>query len=86
MLKGFEYNKECRKLMDRSVYAEEHKILSDLLESNNENVRLEYGNEREAVNAVQALKMWTKSNRKPLKLAQRRNYVFAVNSKEMQAV
>lgn len=82
MLKGFEYNKECRRLMDRSLYAEEHKVLSDFLASDNENVRLEYGNENEAINARQALNMWVKNNRKPLKLAQRRQYVFAVKTIE----
>lgn len=82
MFKGFEYNKECRKLMDRSVYAQEHKVLTDFLVTDNENVRLEYGNEREAVNAVQALKTWVKQNRKPLKVVQRRHYVFAIKTIE----
>lgn len=82
MLKGFEYNKECRKMMDRSVYAEEHKILSDFLATDNENVRLEYGNEREALNASAALRKWTKDNRKPLKVNQRRNFVFAIKTIE----
>lgn len=82
MLKGFEYNKECRKLMDRSVYAEEHKILCDFLATDNENVRLEYGNDREAVNAYSSLSTWVKKNRKPLKLAQRRNFVFAFKTIE----
>lgn len=82
MFKGFEYNKECRKLMDRSVYVEEHKVLCDFLASDNENVRLEYSNDKEAVNAVQALKTWAKLNRKPMRLVQRRQYVFALKNTE----
>jgi hypothetical protein len=77
MFKGFEYNKECRKFMDRSVYAQEHKVLSDFWLTDNENVRLEYGNVREAINASQALKTWVRENRRSLKIAQRSNYVFA---------
>ena len=82
MLKGFEYNKECRRFIDKSIYAEEHKILSDFLASENKNVRLEYGNEREAKNACASLNVWIKKNRKPLKVAQRRNYVFAIKTIE----
>lgn len=82
MLKGFEYNKECRSFIDKSIYAEEHKILSDFLASENKNVRLEYGNEREAKNAYQSLIMHIRKNRKPLKLAQRKNYVFAIKTIE----
>ena len=82
MFKGFEYNKECRKLMDRSVYAQEHKVLTDFLVTDNENVRLEYGNEREATNATQALRCWVEQNRKPLKVAQRKHYVFVFKTNE----
>ena len=82
MLKGFEYNKECRKLMDKSVYAEEHKILCDFLATEHENVRLEYSNEREALNASAVLRKWAKDNRKPLKICQRRNFAFAIKTIE----
>ena len=82
MFKGFEYNKECKKLKDKSVYAEEHKILCDFLATDNENVRLEYGNSREAQSAYQALKRWREANRKPLKITQRRNYVFGIKTIE----
>ena len=82
MFKGFEFNKECRKLTDRSVYAEEHKVLSELLASDHENVRLEYGNEREAKNAYASLKKHIMQNRQPLKVAQRRNFVFAIKKSE----
>ena len=82
MLKGFEYNKECRRFIDKSICAEEHKILSDFLASENKNVRLEYSNEREAKNAYQSLTTYIKKNRKPLKVAQRRNYVFAIKTIE----
>lgn len=77
MFKGFEFNKECRKIMDKSIYAEEHGILSDFLATDNENVCLEYGSEKEAHNACSALSMWRKKNRKPLKIVQREKYVFA---------
>ena len=80
MFKGYEYNKECRRMKDKSVYAEEHGILCDYLASNNENVRLEYGDEKEAVNAVQALRTWVKNNRKPLACKQRGKYVFAIKT------
>lgn len=80
MLKGFEYNKECRKMVDRSEYAEEHRILNDFLSTKNENVRFEYGTEREATNAGQALKNWVKNYRKPLKVAQRREFVFVTKT------
>lgn len=82
MFIGFEFNKECRKLQDRGVYAEEHNILCDFLASKHENVRLEYGNEKESLNASNALRRWIKDNRKPLKVAQRRNYVFAFKTIE----
>ena len=78
MFKGFEYNKECRKLADRGAYAQEHNVLIEFITSDNENVRLEYSTEREAINAVQALKNWCARERKPLKLHQRTHYVFAV--------
>ena len=82
MFKGYEYNKECRRMKDKSVYAEEHSILCDFLATEHENVRLEYGNDREAVNASTSLNNWVKKNRKPLKLAQRRNFVFAFKTIE----
>lgn len=82
MFKGFEYNKECRKVMDKSIYAEEHNILCDFLATENENVRLEYGNEKEAANAKQALTTWVKKNRKPLRIAQRGKYVFGFKTIE----
>lgn len=82
MLKGIEYNKECRIMKDRTLYAEERKVLSDFLASENENVRLEYGSEREAKNSWQALYMWIKNNRKPLKVVQRKNFIFAIKTIE----
>ena len=82
MLKGFKYNQECRKMRDRSVYAEEHKILSDFLATDNENVRLEYGDEREAFNAAMSHRKWTRDIRKPLKITQRKNFVFAFKTIE----
>lgn len=82
MFKGFEYNKECRKLADRGVYAQEHKILCDFLASDHKNVRLEYSNEKEATNASQSLRNWTKKERKPLKIVQRKNFVFGMKKGE----
>lgn len=81
MLKGFEFNKECKRFVDRSVYAQEHKILCDFMSSDNENIRLEYGDEREAQNAAQSLRRWSKTNHKPLVIVMRRQYVFAERKK-----
>lgn len=77
MLRGFEFNKECKRFVDRSVYAEEHKILCDFMASEHENIRLEYENENEAQNAAQSLRRWAETNHKPLNIVKRRHYVFA---------
>lgn len=82
MLKGFEFNKNYRKMADKSVYAQEHQLLSDFLTSEHDNIRLEYGNEREAKNAYQSLRKHIMQERKPLKVLQRQNYVFAVKKVE----
>ena len=82
MFKGFEFNKECRIIKGKSIYAEEHNILCDFLASEHENVRLEYGNDKEAKNAYSSLSVWRTKNRKPLRLTQRKNYVFAFKTIE----
>lgn len=82
MLKGFEYNKEYRKLSDKSVYAQEHKVLCNFLASEHENVRMEYGDEREALNSAAALRKWARDNRKPLEIRQRGKYVFGIKTIE----
>jgi len=82
MLKGFEFNKNYRKMADKSVYAQEHQLLSDFLTSEHENIRFEYGNERESKNAYQALKNYIMETKKPLKLCQRKHYVFAIRTIE----
>lgn len=80
MFKGFEYNKECGNLLDKSKYAEEHKILCDFLNTDHENVCLDYENEKDAIPATQSLRMWIRKGRKPLKLLQRKQYVFAIKA------
>lgn len=82
MFKGFEFNKDCRRFQDRGAYAEEHNILCDFLASKHENVRLEYGDGREAMNATNSLRKWIAKNRKPLKVVKRKNYVFALKTIE----
>ena len=77
MLRGFEFNKECKRFVDRSVYAREHEILCEFMTSENENIRLEYGNEKEAQYAAVALRKWSVSHHKPLVIAKRQHYVFA---------
>lgn len=82
MFKGFEYNKDYRKMADRSVYAQEHKAFDEFLTTEHDNIRLEYGNKREAQNAAQALRKYVKDCRKPLKVVCRQHYVFAVRTIE----
>ena len=78
MLKGFEYNKNYRKISKRSLYDQECELLHEFLGTENENIRFEYGNEKEAKNARQACARYINENRMPLKAMWRGNYVFVV--------
>ena len=80
MFKGFEYNKDYRKIKGRSIYTQEFELLHDFCGSDKENIRLEYSTEREAANARQACAVYTKKNRMNLKMLQRGNYVFAIRT------
>lgn len=80
MLKGYEFNQVCRKITGKSIYTQEQNLLHEFLATDNENICFEYHNTQEAINAVQALKMYAKKARQPLKFAQRGNRVFAERS------
>lgn len=82
MLKGFEYNKNYRKISKRSLYDQECELLHEFLGTENENIRFEYGNEKEANNARQGCARYAKEHRMPLKLMQRGVFVFAVRTKK----
>lgn len=82
MFKGFEYNKDFRKMANKSVYTQEFDLLHEFLATDNKNIRFEYSTEKEAINARQACATYIKNNNKPLKVMQRGNYVFAVKTIE----
>lgn len=82
MFKGFEYNKNYRKICGKSIYAQEYELLHEFLTTENENIRFEYTAEREATNSRQCCAKYVKDNRMPLKVIQRKNYVFAIKTKE----
>lgn len=77
MLKGYEFNQVCRKITKRSIYDREYELLHEFLATDNENICFEYHDTQEAINAVQALKMYAKKARQPLEFRQRANKVFA---------
>lgn len=81
MFKGFEYNKNYRKIGGRSIYEQEVELLHEFLASEHDNIRFEYTTEREAVNARQSLTVYAKKNKMPLKIMQRENFVFAIDQR-----
>ena len=76
MLKGFDFNKDYRKICDRNLYAQEQELLCDFLTSEHDNIRLEYGQEKEAQNVAQALRKYIIACRKPLKILRRKKLRF----------
>lgn len=78
MLKGYEYNKDYRVIRGKSIYTQEYDLLHEFSATDNENIRLEYSTEREAINAKQALTKYVNRCRMPLKIIRRDVFVFAV--------
>lgn len=85
MLKGYKYNQTMRKINNKSIYEQEFSLLHDFLATDKENIRFEYSNEREAINARQAIFSCAKKARQPITVAQRGKYVFAVKKAEEKA-
>ena len=85
MLKGTEFNKNFTPKGGKSVYTQEQNTLHELLASEYENVRFEYRNEQEAINARQAiiLYIYIKANKQPLNAFQRKNFVFVVRNEDV---
>ena len=80
MLKGFKYNQDLRIIKGKSKYTEEHNALCDFCASEHKNIRFEYATVQEAKNASNVLRMWIKTNRKPLTVMQRNNFCFAIKT------
>lgn len=78
MFKGFEWNKDCRIIKGKSMYAQEHALLHELCASEHENIRLEYSTDNEARNAMQAMKRYIVANKMPLTAKWRGLYVYVV--------
>lgn len=60
----------------RQLYSYEHSLLHEFLATDNENMRLEYSNEKEAYNASQSMKRYIETHRQPLKVAHRKTYLY----------
>lgn len=76
MLKDIKYNQPYKVIMRKSVYNQEFQLLHDFQSGDKRNMRLEYSNKREAINAAAALKRYAQQARQPLDLSQRGNFVF----------
>lgn len=85
MFKGFEYNKSYKRIKSKTIYAKEIELLCEFALSDNENIRLEYDTANEAKNATQSFRTYIEQARKPLKIMQRDNYVFAIKTNESDA-
>ena len=80
MLKKYEFNKPIGG--GRLLYSYEHSLLHEFLATDNENMRLEYSDEREALNARQALARYIDSHKQPLNALCRGTFVYVVRKEK----
>ena len=83
MLKGIKYNQNYKKKRGKSVYTQEHNAISDFeFVPDKHNLRFEYNDKKEAINAGNQLRRYVKETKKQLVVLQRENFVFVVKEKE----
>lgn len=83
MLKNHEFNKPFGG--GRLLYSYEHSLLHEFLATDNENMRLEYSDKREAFNAKQALTRYINSHKQPLNALCREVYVYIIRTEKISA-
>ena len=76
MLKTYTYNKTYREICRKTKYEQERELLHDFLASENENMCLEYENEREVKNAAQWIRQYSKEAKKGIVAKVRENFVI----------
>lgn len=76
MLKTYTYNKTYREICRKIKYEQERELLHDFLASENKNMCFEYENPREARNAVQWIRRYSKEAKKGIVAKVRKNFVI----------
>lgn len=82
MLKEYRFNQPYRKIKNKSVYAQEHRVIKEFMEGNEKNIQFEYDSVNSAVNAAVAIRKHIAEYKRPLLVMQREIYVFVARKGE----